>query len=412
MEDDTEIKRIDFSGFEFPNPISFENRLFEKKVIFSNAIFKKSASFSNAEFTNDVFFDEVEFKDAFFNDTKFNNYTSFYSTIFDPAYFQGAKFKNVDFSYAIFKVAYFRSSQFNDEASFEKAEFYSNADFVKTTFNNDVDFILTSFDNKVDFSNTKFNNAYFIDTKFNNEANFSNSEFKKDAIFRNPQFSSPNDLINFRYAKFYDQKHIRFQKINLSRVTFLNTDITEVEFLDEIWPKKGGRVMVVDEMHIGRDQSTTYSAIAQLYRRLRKNYENNYRFAEAGSFFIGEMEMFRLDVDTRFKNETIRKMVLWFKRNLSILGFYRNMSLYGEDYSRPAIIAILVIFFYPIAVNLLFHLIFNSPLINYQDYFSLFRSSFSSFFQMDTSYLGERLIGILIIGLFFIALKRKFERKR
>ncbi len=179
--------------------------------------------------------------------------------------------------------------------------------------------------------------------------------------------------------------------------------------MDVRWAKKGGRLIVIDETRIGKDD-TTYGAVAQLYRRLRRNYESNYRFAEAGEFFIGEMEMRRLDVNTKFKSKRIREIILWFKRNFFLLGIYKHISLYGESYVRPAILAFIVIISYP----LLMHWLFNaSSIIQPDDFlYTDIRKSAASFFQMDSTYIIERIIGIPILGLLFIALKRKFERKK
>jgi len=196
--------------------------------------------------------------------------------------------------------------------------------------------------------------------------------------------------------------------------------------LDETWNKIKGRSIVVDEKLIGKEEFVTYGAVAQIYRRLRRNYESNLRFAEAGDFFIGEMEMRRLDVNTRFKNKILREIILWLKRNLSPLGIYKHLSLYGESYGRLVILAVFIIFSYPIidwlyglSFNLLSNWLYNTPSIKYnfvdfitKTYPSTIRNSIASFFQLESTYLGERLVGIPILGLLFIALKRKFERRK
>lgn len=44
--------------------------------------------------------------------------------------------------------------------------------------------------------------------------------------------------------------------------------------------------------------------------------------------------------------------------------------------------------------------------------YAYIRTSAASFYQINSTYIGERLLGIPILGLTFIALKRKFERKK
>jgi hypothetical protein len=347
MQKNENIKELDFTGFIFPNEISFKSYLFEKPLIFIGAQFNNIVSFFDVQFNN------------------------------------RADFHNV---------------QFNDKASFSFAQFNDKASF-SGEFNNEISFFSTQFNNNANFSG-----------EFNNKTYFDYSDFQGVASFINAKFpSSGEDVIFLRNAKFHKPKNVRFQNVDLSNVFFLNTDVSEVEFLDEKWARKNGRLVVADETHIGKDKSATYSAVAQLYRRLRRNYETNYRFAEAGDFFIGEMEMRRHDVNTNFKNEKIRNIVLWFKMNFFLLGLYKHLSLYGESYVRPAIGAIIVIVSYP----MLMHWLFNASLPQSDNFlYTYLRTSAASFFQMDNTYVAERILGFLLLGLLFIALKRNFERKK
>lgn len=373
IQKNEKIKEFDFTGFIFPNEISFKSYFFEKPLFFEGARFNNKASFFDVQFNNRADFHKVQFNDE------------------------------ASFSFA----------QFNDKASFSFAQFNNKANF-SAQFNNEISFFSTQFNNSANFSG-----------KFNNRTSFDYSEFQGVASFKFPSIGE--GVIFLRNVKFHKPKDVRFQYIDLSNVFFLNTDVSEVEFLDEKWARKKGRLVIADETHIGEEKSApydvmaqlylkpTYSAIAQLYRRLRRNYETNYRFAEAGDFFIGEMEMHRLDVNTNIRNEKIRNIVLWFKRNFSLLGLYKHLSLYGESYFLPIIWIFIIVISYPMMINLLYHWIFNAPLINYtDDFINIYpiRESVASFFQMDNTYIGERIIGFLMLGLLFIALKRQFERKK
>ena len=371
MKKDNDIKELDFTSFVFPNQISFKSYLFEKPVIFIDAQFNNKTRFFNTQFNNR----------ADFHKAQFNN--------------------GVDFL----------SVQFNNKASFSYAQFNNMALFSLNQFNNEVSFFNAQFNNKANFS-----------SEFNNKTYFDYSEFQDAASFINAKFpSSDEDLISFKNVKFHRPKNVRFQNIDLSNVFFLNTDVSEVEFLDEKWARKNGRLVIADETHIGEEKSApynvmtqsylklTYSAVAQIYRRLRRNYEANYRFAEAGDFFIGEMEMRRLDVNTNIKNEKIRNVVLWLERNFSFLGLYKHLFLYGESYVRPLIWALIVIISYPMIMHWLFDASLPQP---DNSLYAYLRESAASFFQMESTYIGERILGVLLLGLLFIALKRQFERKK
>lgn len=412
MEIGTDIQYYDFTGFIFPRKLGFNKNIFEKTVIFIKAQFKDRADFSDAKFKNKAYFSSAQFhKRANFSNAKFNNEAYFQHVQFnDEAYFQRVQFND---------EAYFLDAQFNNRARFSFTKFNNEGKFSDARFNNYADFFNAQF-NEANFSGTQFNNkANFSDTLFNNRTTFEDSEFHSVASFTNAKFlSKGEDSISFRNVKYHKPKDVRFRNINLSNVSFLNTDITEVEFLDVKWKKVpllkqlklvGSRLAVADEALIGKDD-TTYDSVAQLYRRLRENYETNYRFAEAGEFFIGEMEMRRHKVSTRFKrfkNEEV--IVLWFKRNFWFMGLYKYLSLYGESFILPLIWASIVIVSYP----MLMHWLFNASLPQSDNFlYSYIRTSAASFFQLNNTYIGERLIGFLLLGLIFIALKRQFERKK
>ncbi|MCZ7381019.1 MAG: pentapeptide repeat-containing protein [Candidatus Methanoperedens sp.] len=455
MEKDKDIRELDFTRFIFPSLIDFHGHLFEKHVYFSHAQFNDKAVFSHAHFNNITVFSNAHFnKNVSFTGTHFNKL---------KVYFSFVQFK---------ELAYFYSTEFN-YVDFEGAVFWGEGHFI----------------------GTKFLSA------------------NKDLIFFGNGIPY-EDIILFEDVKFHDPKNVKFQNIDLSNVSFLNTDVSEIQFLDVKWRKipllklkfhLGSRLAVIDETRIEKDYSTTYDAVAQLYRRFRRNYETNYRFAEAGDFFIGEMEMRRLDVNTgylfnwnniwfneipkindnprliefltkkfdidwvkmakikkiddqkaiyitdeknslelrlnaektkvnltiddgrtyelfakiengklniyntRFNNEKIRNVVLWLKRNVSFLGLYKYLSLYGESYVLPMIWASAVIVSYPMLMRWLF----NASLPQSDDFpHTYLRTSAASFFQMQSTYIGERIIGFLLLGLLFIALKRKFERKK
>ncbi len=401
MEKDNDIKELDFIGFIFPAWISFKKHIFEKPVIFVSQ-FNNTVDFSDAQFKAGADFSYALFNEmANFSGALFNKMADFSRTQFEIS----ANFSRTQFE----ESADFRSAQFKEYASFLHADFNDDTFFSSAQFKGVANFLGAQF-NHVVLRAIQFNNAYFLGAQFNNEAYFSDSEFQGAVSFIDANFpSSDKDLIFFKNVKFHKPKDARFRNIDLSNVSFLYTDVSEVEFLNEKWARKNGRLIVADETRIGKDKSVTYGAVAQLYRRLRLNYESNYRFAEAGEFFIGEMEMRRFDVNTNIRNEKIKKVVLWFKRNFSLLGLYKHLSLYGESYKLPIIWAFIVIISYP----MLMHWLFNASLPQSNDFlYTYLRTSAASFFQMDNMYIGERIIGVLIVGLLFIALKRKYERKK
>lgn len=404
LQDAIDKKDGDFTGFIIPYIKNIGYDHFNKKMNFESVIFEGDVNFSDITFNGDMNFQRSTFK------------------------------KKANFSKVIF----------NGKVNFSLIYFDGETDFSKSRFNSDTNFDQSIFEDlqnnlEANFIGTEFNKVSFVNIEFYNGSDFSFSIFKKEAIFVGIRCMSEY-LVLFQNIKFYEPKHVTFQGIHFENISFLHTDVSNIEFVGDKWIKLKDRlflffhtvrIVVIDEIIIENRKIGEYeklkgnyekhyefierSSITQLYRRLRQNFENNYRFAEAGDFFIGEMEMRRLDVTPRptivSKFENIRelkknKLWIWFKRNISILGIYKYLGLYGENYIIPAIYALLVIVLYPILIFWIFGISIPDDLYNYM------RKSEMNFFLMDRSYMGENLLGILIIGLFTIALKRKFERKK
>lgn len=381
MQNSKDIIELDFSNFIFPNRINFKGTIFKKPTFFNNAKFIEESDFSNTEFLEEVDFSDADFiKEADFSNVKFDN----------GAYFSEAQFvEKANFTYSKFgKLVVFSDVDFCKEAYFSNTKFIKEAEFSWVTF---------------------YKGAYFSKAQFNYKTNFSNSIFMDEVRFIHSKFNNKS-FTNFNYCQFHKPKYVRFQNNDLSNVSFLYSDITEINFLNEKWAKKNGRLSVIDESRIKNDDTITYDTVAQLYRILRRNYEVNYRFEEAGNFFIGEMEMLRLDVSARFSNKILKMIELWLRRNFSLIGIYKYLSLYGESYFRPTIWAFIIIISYPLLIHWWFN---TTSIITVEDFVYIdLRNSFASFFQIGNTYVIERMIGIPILGLLFIALKRKFERKK
>jgi uncharacterized protein YjbI with pentapeptide repeats len=409
MEEDDDIPVLDFTGFVFPDSISFKCHKFKKPVDFSYA------KFGLADFIG------TWFTFAKFYNTKFRE-VDFKNAVFDVAAVLHSEFGKADFLLADFNIAaYFYETKFGEVrfagATFDKAHFSavkSNKAYFMDAHFDQAYFINIKLD-EANFTGANFKNATFLSATFN-WVSFWKSEFFGSARFEETGFSSDEKVIpsKFRDVKFHKPNEVVFRRVDLSNVSFLHTDVSEIEFSDVKWARKEGRFgsrnIVVDETLIGKDPEVDYESVAQLYRRLRKNYESNYRFAEAGDFFIGEMEMRRLNVNTRFKNKILRKIILWVKRNLSLTAWYKYLGYYGESTLYPAAWAAGTILFF----SLLNHLT-QAGSLSVEEYLKALTNSIATFFQLrsETTFdIFERLLSVPILGLFFMALKRKFERRK
>lgn len=111
-----EEDRYDFSGFVFPDNISFWNEVFEKYVYFAYVQFNGEAGFEEAQFKNEANFWEA----------KFYRRASFYRCqIIGKADFGGAEFA---------QDAFFEKAKFNQAANFRRTQFFGYTQFNDITF--------------------------------------------------------------------------------------------------------------------------------------------------------------------------------------------------------------------------------------------------------------------------------------
>ena len=449
---DQSLKTYDFTRFIFPERVVLPRR-FNKRVIFENATFRGQADFNKAVFEDGADFSEATFDGAAnFASAVFKGKAEFTKAVFNgPAYFVLAVFKDrASFSSAIFKrganfqaafwghANFFRAA-FEAGAYFEGAPFEGGADFSDTLFKGEADFGGAHFRDKGYFFSAVFKGgAYFWGATFEGKADFGHATFEDTLLINGTEHHKKTFKkdVDFRSVKFSKPERAKFEKLNLSRVRFLDTDLSKVHFTDVNWYRENGkgRNRVFDEVSPDPEDRNffDYALVAQLYRRLRANYEENLRYSEAGDFYIGEMEMTRKAQTSVFKK-------------LPLL-FYKAISNYGESYYRPLcwIAAILLIF------PLLFMFAGIPPVnldrgnptedvVNYRldfssiesfaptweklnDYYTCFLYSMSVFsFVRDKKYttidncgrslfVFESILSPVTLAFFLLALRRRFKR--
>jgi uncharacterized protein YjbI with pentapeptide repeats len=341
----------------------FQNRL--------NEIFEEKA-FGIYDFTKFVFPDNVLFpykidRKIIFCGATFQGSTLFYKTVFqDEADFQRATFQGGTRFHAIFKKrADFREATFRGDAYFWGEAFEELADFTKVTF-----------EGKADFTDIVFKDARFLGAVFQKDASFEGATFKGRSDFSGVTFMGlitfnsatfedalivdqeskdeifSEKVVDFRSVRFLKPEMVRFRKVKLSKFRFLETDLRKVEFVSVSWEKRkrSKRAMkrkyrgvnwIYDEIEPGPQQKEKfdYLLIAQVYKRLRANYEENLNYAEAGDFHIGEMECKRKSYKT------------WLGRNIGLTALYKYVSNYGEGYRRN-------FYFWILPILLLFPILF------------------------------------------------------
>jgi hypothetical protein len=344
-----------FSHANFSAPANFSAATFSARAYFTSAKFFGEANFSAATFSARSYFNSATFSArAYFTSAKFFGEANFSAATFSArSYFNSATFSaRAHFSRATFSArADFILAKFFGEAYFTSAKFFEGADLYSSKFSAPANFSLATFSGKSTFSRATFSApAYFTSAKFFGEANFT-TEFKDKASFNNMIFEDGNKIL--------------FETEDLSKVSFMNTDISMVRFSDRArWGEKD-KFKTIDERKLeekikrdGKTKEINLGSIKAVYRSLRDNYEYRMRYDEASQFFIREMELKRKysEKESSSGSEVIPNDR--FRRNLSITGLYYHLFRYGESLSR---IAFTIVLFF--SLTTLFWVIYPPSLI-------------------------------------------------
>ncbi len=349
---------LHFDGSVFPGGLSFEGVVFERSVRFPWAQFHgQVTNFSGTQFHGlHTAFNEARFHGDITNFSK----TQFHGqlTSFSLAQFHGKittffKAKFVSEQWTHFAGAEFHSPVTN----FVEAEFHSRVtNFRETRFCGDgTTFFSAKFRGQSTiFAETEFHSRVtgFVEAEFHGEeTSFDGADFRGETIFKGPtemvvsgrtitlemrrdSGKAVGDTISFEMIKIGGQAVVVFDRIDLSRVRFGNTDLTRAKFLDVVWarPKGRWRLGLYDEVLWRQARTDTFTKekfkqvdtqylpyLGRLYRTLKGYYRQAGEHRLVGHFHYGLME-----VEWHEKGH-VRKWLSWE-------ALYRIFSGYGEDY--------------------------------------------------------------------------------
>lgn len=307
-------ERANFDEVVFGERASFDKAKFGERASFNRATFRDGASFGWAAFSGEASFDWATFGDrAWFGWAAFGGEASFCGATFgDRARFNWAAFSG---------GANFDEAAFGGEASFDWATFGEGARFLSATFGDGVTFSMTAFHGDASFPSAKFKGRCAF------AGRSPTPKDQKEYLV----FPSSGE-VDFRNVLIEEPRKFQFRHVDLSRVSFLETDLRGVDFLDCRWAKwkgrKKGRTVLHDEQAHCRTEGPSGTLEANLrltqslYQQLKRNFEENRDFAQAGEFHFGEMEMRRLQE---------KKFWRW---GCGLLNIYRLASGYGEYHRR------------------------------------------------------------------------------
>ena len=414
-----------------------------------------------------------------------------------------------DFNGFVFPTSDYANRRFIAKCRFDGAIFIQRTTFAFTKFAQTADFSRARFTHEAIFASTGFSRgAYFVGTRFEQNVHFSHSIFVGRANFLSSRFADAAQFDETKFTRepqdgdepaaifcrvvFEKPDRVLFYQADLGHALFHNCDISGVNFSDVIWCRRAnGKRMCFEEMiepkqwqldpppkaqellsPVSRQRFVAkrfeqlthgvplslqsrehdpnprnYRVIAELYQRLKKNYDAHCDYWTAGDFHYGEMEMKRLASPRR------NKILRWLHTHMGLVAWYKYASEYGESYMRPALWLLLVLLvftlLYPLAglhsgsnlsisgaagqETVVENLTYQYPLLGAEDRRSVWRARLdlvmnSGLTSLEVAllqknpayeprYRGGRLLMLLELvltstlgALFLLAVRRQFKR--
>lgn len=433
-----ECAKHDFSYFVFPEFEKFNYSDIEisrrRKIVLANNedgeiyIYKAKKDFNFFyKDTKIIFEKEVRFGESTFLGNVYFSRTTFSGDV----YFSGVTFlEKVYFSVVTFlEKVYFWKATFSGRTDFWKATFLENSDFWDATFSKEIYFGESTFSGKVDFlwatfsGRTDFNRTTFLKEADIFGVLFSETE---EIRFEETKFNGFNSKINknipTNFQNIIFSEKVLFRKVDLSRVSFLDSDIEKVKFDGCSWGKfqpkfkkdengekivdefikSENREMIWDEYNLkdsrnfwqkylcfirknwrekrqefrNKVKNCDYKKIEAIYRQLKKNFDNKSDFQTADDFYCGEMEMRGKALIQEAKKVSFYK---FFSKNYGkrfLLKLYKLVSNYNLDPTKSFICLVITI----LVFTILFYFAING--INLNSVKMLKINSISSFISV------------------------------
>lgn len=363
VEQDGRLSDYDFSGFFFLHPVSFEQMIFSKPVYCFKARFDGGVNFFGTKFQDYVDFSKSTVGNVNFSECVFERTAIFSEVAFRGGVdFSNTEFKEkADFSQTGFTgyTADFERAKFYGEVNFKEAHFEPVCLFGEVIFLDKAEFVKARFNKTASFAHATFRSrGFFAGAKFEQEANFGWTVFEGEVSFFGVNFAQKAFFIgdnnshcfkkecDFRLLFLSGDAKVVFEKTNLSKTRFLDTNLEGINFRDVEWCKEGKRKSALwDEfrpIEEGEEKERNYEKIAENYRQLVLNYESKRDFDTAEDFHVGEMEMRRKKRGPGVKWPWLR----WLREQLNTYNFYRILSNYGTSYVQALIVLGIFIMFF------------------------------------------------------------------
>ena len=313
---ETTFNELDFLGSEGFGNSKFSKITILKKANFSESIFHNidfhESKLFNAQFlgtkVNSVDFGLSEIQNSNFFGTEFHKMTNFVGSKIINTEFTNVKFLGItNFTGSTIQRVQFFNCQFSriefdssimDIVSFQNSIFDSGVSFVSAEINISNLFKI-QFEKNVNFTDCRIKGTIISDTNFNKQITFFNSNFGDNTKFVGTNFQE----VTFKDVKFdgitffidvifNNQKKTVFDVKDLAKVSFRNTDLTDVMFSDKIkWGGKDGFTIIDENLLNSKSDRNSIENVIATYRAIKNNYERRYRDEEAEKFLTKEIAL-------------------------------------------------------------------------------------------------------------------------
>jgi uncharacterized protein YjbI with pentapeptide repeats len=203
----------------------------------------------------------------------------------------------------------FKRAVFCGEVDFKEAVFEGPVTFEFARFEGDAYFNSAVFKKKADFSCTVFKGGgYFGYGQFAEKANFAEITFEGEAFFAEKTFLEGAD-----FTTADTNRLIVFDRVDLTRVSFLDSDLRKVDFRNCTFPKLGrntrvlydeNKLVVDNKVSVDKDEedealngsisvAEEIERVEILYRRLKQKYLDERDYRQASEWHVREKEMWK-----------------------------------------------------------------------------------------------------------------------
>lgn len=333
-----------------------------------------------------------------FNHAVFHERAMFANFDVQLADFSWAKFKG-DLKFAKCKIdrLVFNSTQFGSTMSVNDCQI------------GDMSFVMNRMDSRLSVFDSVFkNNADFHGVKFSKGCSFVRTSFENDASFMHTKFHRSGE---FHHVDFQNPSRVKFHCIPRD-VSFLYTDITRIWFSPDMKWGDADRPMIYDEINMCKNK-VGLSAVQSVYRDLRANYDLHMDYPLAGRFFVREMDLHRL---YHQDGSDVKRKKFCDRMRSPHYDLYNAVSRYGEDLGRIIkfdiciFVATLAYFLAQTALDPGQHP-GSGPLdvVNH----ALSRTLGGGPAGDGAHFMDHvmRGLGLLFVGMTFVSLRRKLERR-